>query len=242
MQKLRLFIVPFIIILLSGCAGLFIAGAATAVYVVTDPRTPKELATDQDISLQAGALGNKKPYQFNVRVTATTFRGNVVLMGQAVSQDYKQSLESEVRKIKGVKVVYNQMKVKPLLSIAAISKDTWITTKVKSSLIADSELREVKIAVYTEDTEVFLTGAVSHYHADKAVEIARHVSGVGRVIKAFYYGDSPESQKSRQSQLEGAQNTNAPAVETQSSNSSVAEEEIPFIEPIEIGNFKEETL
>ncbi len=239
MKKLRLFIVPLIVIMLSGCAGLFIAGAATAVYVVTDPRSPKELATDQDISLQAGALGNKAPYQFKVRVTATTFRGQVLLMGQAVSQDYKQSLEREVRKIKGVNVVYNQMKVKPLLSLGAISKDSWITTKVKSSLIADSELREVKVTVYTEDTEVFLTGAVSRYHAEKAVEIARNISDVGRVIKAFYYGE----QKQQQSQKNPPKDTNIITVESQSNNnSSVAEEEIPFIEPIEVDAFKEKTL
>ncbi len=190
MKTLRLLFVSLMMIVLSGCAGLFVAGATTAVYVVTDPRSTKELLTDQDISLQATALGNKAPYQFNVRVSATTFRGNILLMGQAVTQDYKQSLEQEIRKIKGVNVVYNQMKVKPLLSVAAISKDSWITTKVKSALVTDSELKSIKITVHTEDTEVFLSGAVSHYHAERAVDIARNISGVGRVVKAFYYGDS----------------------------------------------------
>lgn len=245
MKKLRILIICVLVSTMSGCAGLFIAGAATAVYVVTDPRSSSELANDQNVSLQVGALGNKSPYQFNVRVTANTFRGNVLLMGQAVSQDYLDQVETDVRKITGVKVVYNQMKVKPLLSIGAISKDTWITTKVKSALLADNELREIKITVYTEDTEVFLVGALSPYHADKAVEIARNISGVTRVIRAFYYGDDPEAQRIQQQQQgeilsNNASSENKTTLPTSSSiqadktdSNDVIEEDIPYIVPIE---------
>ncbi|MDB1122984.1 BON domain-containing protein [Vibrio algarum] len=232
MNKVRFLLIPILSILLTGCAGLFLAGAATAVYVVTDPRDSRELATDQDISLQVGALGNKSPYQFNVRVTANTFKGNVLLMGQAVSQDLKDSVEAEVRKLKGVNVVYNQMKVKPLLSIGAVSKDTWITTKVKSSIIADDELREIKVTVYTEDTEVFLTGAVSPYHADKAVDIARNISGVSKVIRAFYYGEEPAAKEVQQEQKQEIQAEVITVSETQAEN-TVIEEDVPFIAPIE---------
>ena len=245
MKKLRILVICLLVSAMSGCAGVFIAGAATAVYVVTDPRSSSELANDQNISLQIGALGNKSPYQFNVRVTANTFRGNVLLMGQAVSQDYLNQVETDVRKITGVKVVYNQMKVKPLLSIGAISKDTWITTKVKSALLADSELRENKITVYTEDTEVFLVGALSASHADKAVDIARNISGVTRVIRAFYYGDDPEAKKALQEQqgeiLSSSTSAESKAalptstsIQTNQINSNDAvEEDIPYIVPIE---------
>ena len=241
MKKLRVLVICLLVSTMSGCAGLFIAGAATAVYVVTDPRSSSELANDQNISLQVGALGNKSPYQFNVRVTANTFKGNVLLMGQAVSQDYLTQVEADIRKITGVKVVYNQMKVKPLLSIGAISKDTWITTKVKSALLADSELREIKITVYTEDTEVFLVGALSPYHADKAVNIARNISGVTRVIRAFYYGEEPEAQKEQQQQqteiLSSSTTTELPtsvSIQAEATNNTdVIEEDIPYIVPIE---------
>lgn len=236
MKNLRLFLIPLLAIMLSGCAGIFIAGAATAVYVVTDPRSSKELATDQNVSLQVGALGNKSPYQFNVRVTANTFNGNVLLMGQAVTQDYKNSIEAEVRKIKGVTVVYNQLKVKPLLSIGAISQDTWITTKVKSSLIADKELRDIKVTVYTEDREVFLTGSISPYHADKAVDIARNVSGVSKVVRAFYYGEEPEAKDVQQKQQQEIQTETISTSNIQSTthkSNSLSEEDVPFIEPIE---------
>jgi len=237
MKKSHLVIIPLLAAMLSGCAGLFIAGAATAVYVVTDPRSSRELANDQNVSLQVSALGNKAPYQFNVRVTSSTFKGSVLLMGQAITQEYKNAIEEKVHKIKGVKVVHNQIKVKPLLSISAISKDTWITTKVKSAILANSELRDTKVTVYTEDTEVFLTGSMSPYHADKAVDIARNISGVSKVIKAFYYGEQPEAKKSQQKQKKEIQ---AEVVDIslgqnldQKNPTTYSEENIPFIEPVE---------
>ncbi|CAH8242325.1 hypothetical protein VAEKB19_650001 [Vibrio aestuarianus] len=41
----------------------------------------------------------------------------------------------------------------------------------------------------TEDREVFLLGYVSAEHAELATEIARNISGVKQVIKAFQYGE-----------------------------------------------------
>ncbi|WP_375751391.1 BON domain-containing protein [Vibrio sp. HN007] len=246
-KYLRSLFVIAMLVSVSGCAGLVAVGAATTVYAVTDPRSNKELITDQDISLQASALGNKAPLQFNVRISATTFRGNVLLMGQAVNQEYKAQVTNEVSKIKGVKNIYNQMKVKPLLSISEISKDVWITTKVKTALVGKEELKDAKVSVYTEDGEVFLVGAVSHQQADFAVEIARNISGVKKVMKAFYYGENAPVQK----ELEKDKNAPAPAEElsntqpvkvVENKDDASSSESVRYIQPIEDETFTEEDL
>lgn len=246
-KYLRSLLVIAMLVSVSGCAGLVAVGAATTVYAVTDPRSNKELLTDQDISLQASALGNKAPLQFNVRISATTFRGNVLLMGQAVNQEYKDQVTNEVSKIKGVKNIYNQMKVKPLLSISEISKDVWITTKVKTALVGKEELKDVKVSVYTEDGEVFLVGAVSPQQADFAVEIARNISGVKKVMKAFYYGENAPVPKV----TEKDKNAPAPAEElsstqpvkvVESEDNASSSESVRYIQPIEDETFTEEDL
>ncbi|HAG41754.1 MAG TPA: BON domain-containing protein, partial [Pseudoalteromonas sp.] len=43
------------------------------------------------------------------------------------------------------------------------------------------------IKVVTENAEVFLMGLVSESESNQAVNIARNVSGVERVIKVFEY-------------------------------------------------------
>ncbi len=60
--------------------------------------------------------------------------------------------------------------------------DTWITTKVKSSLLADSDVSGLKIEVDTVDGVVFLTGNVENKtQADEAKRIAGEIDGVNRV-------------------------------------------------------------
>src|SRR5690606_19936379 len=60
--------------------------------------------------------------------------------------------------------------------------DTWITTKVKSSLLADSDVAGTKIEVDTVDGVVFLTGNVeSQAQVDEAKRIAAEADGVGKV-------------------------------------------------------------
>ena len=60
--------------------------------------------------------------------------------------------------------------------------DTWITTKVKSSLLADSDVAGLDVEVETVNGEVRLSGDVdSQAQADRAAEIARNIEGVTNV-------------------------------------------------------------
>ncbi|WP_117235852.1 BON domain-containing protein [Vibrio maerlii] len=173
--------------LLSGCAGLFVAGAATTVTIVTDDRSTSEIWSDNNIEFEVAGLGNKQPFRGQARVVANAYRGEVVLMGQASTQELSNEFEQQTTTVKGVNVVHNQLRIKQPISLTRQSEDSWITTKIKSSLIANSELKDIKIKVITEDGEVFLFGVVTPEVADKATEIARNTSGVKQVIKAFQY-------------------------------------------------------
>lgn len=57
--------------------------------------------------------------------------------------------------------------------------DTWITTKVKSSLLADADVAGSDINVSTKDGVVTLAGVLNSQAAvDKAVQITRGIEGV----------------------------------------------------------------
>ncbi|OHY90215.1 BON domain-containing protein [Vibrio rotiferianus] len=187
---MRCLVILFTMFSLSGCAGLFIAGAATTANIVTDTRTTKEIWQDNNIEFEIAALGNKAPFKGQVRVVASSYNGTVVLMGQAPTQALVNDLESKARDVEGVKNVHNQIKLKKPLSVTEISNDSWITTKVKSALLTDSELNGVKVKVITEDSEVFLFGYVTAEQANRATDIARNISGVKQVIKGFQYGET----------------------------------------------------
>ena len=193
MRLLKLISVSLLTLSLSGCAGIFIAGAATTANLVTDTRTTKQIWNDNNIEFEVAAITNKQPYRGNVRITASSYRGSVVLMGQATTDSERRAFENQAKDVAGVESIHNQVRVKEPLTISAISNDSWITTKVKSALLANADLNGIKVKVITEDSEVFLLGLVSREHADIATEVARNVSGVKQVIRAFEYGEEDAS-------------------------------------------------
>ena len=174
---------------LSGCAGIFIAGAATTANLVTDTRTTEQIWNDNNIEFEVAAITNKQPYRGNVRITASSYRGSVVLMGQATTDSERRAFESQAKQVAGVESIHNQVRIKEPLTISAISNDSWITTKVKSALLANARLNGINVKVITEDSEVFLLGVVSREHADIVTEVTRNVSGVKQVIRAFEYSE-----------------------------------------------------
>ncbi|MBP6122226.1 MULTISPECIES: BON domain-containing protein [Providencia] len=64
--------------------------------------------------------------------------------------------------------------------------DTVITTKVKSALLAEKDLKSTQISVETFKGRVQLSGFVaSNSDANKAIEAARQVKGVQSVINSM---------------------------------------------------------
>ena len=139
--------------------------------------------------MDVGVLAKKPPYRQHARVNSIAVAGKVLLVGQATEQSYSHQLEQQVRELKNVNTVYNQLQIRPLPQMGEVSKDSWLTTKVKAQLIGSKQLRDATIKVLTEGQEVFLLGYVSRDQGNIAADIARNVSGVKKVVKVF---ESPE--------------------------------------------------
>ncbi|HBC3562819.1 BON domain-containing protein [Vibrio cholerae] len=187
MKSIRLLIVSGLLATLTGCAGLFIAGAATTANIVTDPRSTQEIWQDNNVELEVAGLANKEPYRKDARISAVAYRGTVVLLGQSRNEAILEQFIAQARQLKGIKELHNQVQIKAPLSVGEISNDSWITTKVKSALLTKSELNGIKIKVVTEDRVVYLFGYVSPEHAEMAIDVARNIIGVKQVVKAFDY-------------------------------------------------------
>ncbi len=89
MTLLRAIVLSFFALSVTGCAGLFVAGAATTANIVTDPRTTKEIWNDSNLELEIMGLANKPPFRTDTRVTASSYNGTVILIGQAATEDLK---------------------------------------------------------------------------------------------------------------------------------------------------------
>ena len=110
----------------------------------------------------------------------------VLVYGQVPNQAVKEQVSNQVNGIPEIRKVFNELRIGDPDKVSTMS-DSWITTKVKSSLAAEKGLDSKRINVTTEAGEVFLMGLVTREEGDKAALVARNISGVKKVVKIFEY-------------------------------------------------------
>ena len=178
---------------LTGCTGLFVAGAATGAVASQDRRTLPTQLEDESIELKSIKVLFEDDDLWNgTNIDVVSFNNVVLLLGQAPTSELKQKANEAIKKIAKVSKVHNQIRVAAPISFFASRNDELITTKVKSSMLFTEDFSSSNIKVITENSEVFLMGLVNQDEADKAVEIARNVGGVTKVIKVFEYVTTEE--------------------------------------------------
>ncbi len=186
----QLYLVLFILscLLLNGCSALIVGGAATGASASQDRRSISTQIEDEKTELKAlKALFKDKQLWKAANIKVISYNRLILILGQAPTFALKQRATEEIIKIAKVSKVHNQIKVAASVSFFASRNDDFITTKVKLSMLFTKKLPSSKIKVITENSEVYLMGLVSQQEANKAVEIARNVSGVKKVIKVFEY-------------------------------------------------------
>ena len=177
----------------SGCAPLVIGGvAATTATVAHDRRTAGSMIEDDAIKLRVGnAIYDEKSLNENSHINVTTFNGIVLLSGETPTETFRNRADEIARAQEKVRRVYNELVIAAPSSMMTRSSDSWLTTKVKGSLVGlDIQgFDPTRVKVTTENGTVFLMGLVYHHEADAAVDATRKVGGVQRVVKLFEYLD-----------------------------------------------------
>jgi osmotically-inducible protein OsmY len=182
----RLLLAVVIASILSACAPVVVGGAAATGVMAADRRTSGAYVEDEALEWKAltqinDALGAK------IHVNVTSFNRNVLLTGEAIDEDSKNRAEAIAKELQNVRSVTNELIIAGASSLTARSNDTLITSKVKTEMLKDNRLAPQHIKVVTENSTVFLMGMVTPKEAEAAVEIARGVSGVQKVVKVFEY-------------------------------------------------------
>ena len=140
--------------------------------------------TISDTAITAGIKANLavEPLHEDSDISVTTSNGVVTLSGTVMSAEAKSKAESLATSIAGVKSVRNNLGTvpsEPTEPVARAVSDTWITTKVKAELLADSMSSAYEVGVKTKDGWVELSGSLETRGAvDHARDIARAVDGV----------------------------------------------------------------
>ena len=176
--------------LLQGCVAAAIGGAAVAgaTKVATDPRSMGTQLDDETLESRVNsAIKKDQQIKSEARISVTAYSGRVLLTGQVPNENLREVASSLAKGVQNVNDVYNEVRVGPKVDFAQISKDSWITSQIKSKMLVDAKVKTSDVKVVTENNEVFLMGNVTQDQGNAAAEIARNVAGVTKVIKVFNY-------------------------------------------------------
>ncbi|RFC33809.1 MAG: hyperosmotically inducible protein [Candidatus Nitrotoga sp. SPKER] len=134
-------------------------------------KVKSKLLADQDIK------------GFDLKVE--THKGDVQLSGFVDSQVQIDHAMMITRSVEGVKNVDNRVSLKNNggTTMGVKVDDSIVTSKVKSSLLADPDIKSFDIAVITNNGEVQLSGFVDNQaQIDRAADVVRKTEGVQNVI------------------------------------------------------------
>jgi osmotically-inducible protein OsmY len=131
----------------------------------------------------------------DAHLIVVSYNGYVLLAGQVNDEPLKAGATEVARKVKGVRRIYNELEIGPPTSAIQRSKDTWITGRIKTELVADSNIEGTRIKVVTENGVVYLMGIVSPPEADLVSGVAANVTGVSRVVRLFEPINQPGAEK-----------------------------------------------
>lgn len=171
---------------LSACAPLVVGGGmVVGSLMAVDRRTAGTQVEDESIELKASSriretLGEK------ARVSVTSYNRQVLLTGEVGNAQDKETLGRVVEAVDNVRSVVNETMVAPFTStLSQRSADTFITGKVRASLLDAKDLQASAFKVVTENKVVYLMGIVTPREAKRAAEIARGVNDVTKVVRVF---------------------------------------------------------
>lgn len=178
--------IPF----LQGCpAAVVTAGVAGGASIAHERRSAQMVLDDQNIQFQALQILSDNPHSIKQysQIGVTSYNLVVLLVGQTKTQSISNRYAELVSRLPKVRRVVNEVTIGPFASFTRQSEDTLITSRVKLALteikIPGFDLTRVKVV--TEAGTVFLMGLVHPNEEDAAVEKARNVAGVKKVVKIF---------------------------------------------------------
>ena len=169
---------------------LALSGCATTGIEDPGSRSPPKVWQDQMLEYDAEKeIKASDPRFESAHLIVVSFNGLVLLVGEVESEELKTKAGEVVNTFKAVRSVHNELAVSGPISMVARSNDSWLTTKVKTKLIAHGAIDSERINVTTENSVVYLMGIVPREQAEYAVEVTQTVDGVTKIVKVFEYTD-----------------------------------------------------
>lgn len=170
-------------LLMSSCAPLLVGGGAlVGASAVKDKGITGSLSDTNIANSIRTSLYQNSPTLFR-DVSVTVQNGEVSLTGNVKTEEQRLEAARVAWNTQHVHNVINHIRVDSPTTAGQDAEDILITSRIKGSLLFDSQIRSVNYSIKTVDGIVYLTGtAQNQEELNRVANHARNTPGVKRVI------------------------------------------------------------
>lgn len=174
-------------VLLSGCFPAVFTGATASATEFAKDRPAEETLKDMRISAAIKAAFIKNNFrELYTKITVEVVQGRVLYTGVVDKEDDALNAVQIAWNQEGVTEVINELKVDKNsghFNIVQYTRDSMITSQIKSKTFMDRSIKFVNYTVITRNDVVYLFGiARSEEELQKVANIASNVHGVEKVV------------------------------------------------------------
>lgn len=177
---------------LTGCATALLGGGALGVMSVTDRRSTGAQTDDQMMELriqnQAGShLRERNSIQgFDPVVSVVSYNRHVLLLGMVATEADKAFVERVARAEPNATQVYNHIHVtNAQRGFGDISSDSWITSKVRTTLLGATGVPSNQVKVITFNGITYVMGVLTPAEQAAVSHTVSTTAGVRQVVTLY---------------------------------------------------------
>jgi osmotically-inducible protein OsmY len=169
-----------------------ILGAGAAVRGVSQERTTRAGLSDIETEVTINNHLLSHSGEFFRRVNVEVVEGRALLTGAVSRADHRIEAEKLAWRAPGTREVVNELVIDGDAGFGRYAQDVWITTQLRSRLIADTSVASVNYNIETHRGVVHLIGlSRSDAELQRVTEIAARVPGVTQVVSHVMAIDDP---------------------------------------------------
>lgn len=176
----------------SACLPVVAAGAGSVGVSAAQERTVGNAIDDVTVEAKVtNKFLQSTNRELTTGISAKSTEGVVVLTGKTQQQETAIEAVRLTWEVAGVREVINEIQILDQ-NRTTFPRDAWITTQVKTRLIAEKYIKSVNYNIETVNSAVYVMGiAQDQAELDRALNVISRVGGVTQVISHVRLKDDP---------------------------------------------------
>ena len=196
-MKNKIFLISFILLIFSGCAGISSKGIfGTGVSIAFDPRSLGTQIDDSVMQKNLAARMTLKDKSYLLSVSTKVLDGRIFLTGKVNDPEEKLQITKLAWETKGVRSVKNDIKIKEDFNFKQSAKDLLITSQLRTALIFNKKIKATNYQIDTYKKKIFIYGiSLNAEEKNEVISEAKEILDVLDVIASIVLVEELRIQK-----------------------------------------------